>query len=40
VGDRGLKEGVIELTVRRGLATDKVTLATAVAEVTQRLKDL
>ena len=24
VGDRGLKEGMVELTVRRGLATDKV----------------
>ncbi len=40
VGDRGLKEGVIELTVRRGLVTDKVPLAAAAAEVAQRLEAL
>ena len=40
VGDRGLKEGVVELTVRRGLVTDKVPLASAVAEVAQRLDGL
>ena len=40
VGERGLKEGVVELTVRRGLATDKVPLATAAVEVARRLEDL
>ena len=40
VGDRGLKEGVVELTVRRGLETDKVPLAGAAAVVAQRLEAL
>ena len=40
VGDRGLKEGVVELTVRRGLVTDKVPLAGAAAEVGRRLEGL
>jgi prolyl-tRNA synthetase len=40
VGDRGLKEGVVEVTVRRGLATDKVPLAAAVGEVAKRLEAL
>jgi prolyl-tRNA synthetase len=37
VGERGLKEGIVELTVRRGLATDKVPLADAAAAVADRL---
>ena len=40
VGDRGLKEGVVELTIRRGLATDKVPLGSAAAEVAKRLERL
>jgi prolyl-tRNA synthetase len=40
VGDRGLKEGVVELTVRRGLTTDKVPLATATEAVLERLEGL
>ncbi len=37
VGDRGLKEGVVELTVRRGLATDKVPVQQAAAAAIERL---
>ncbi|MGE0798580.1 MAG: proline--tRNA ligase [Lautropia sp.] len=37
VGDRGLKDGVIELTVRRGLVTDKVAVADAAAAIVERL---
>jgi prolyl-tRNA synthetase len=40
VGDRGLKEGVVEVTIRRGLVTDKIPLETATAAVMQRLKNL
>ena len=40
VGDRGLKEGMVELTVRRGLTTDKVALASAAEAVIARLKGL
>jgi prolyl-tRNA synthetase len=40
VGDRGLKEGLVELTVRRALVTDKVALAGTVAAVAERLKGL
>jgi prolyl-tRNA synthetase len=40
VGDRGLKEGLVELTVRRGLVTDKLPLDAAVDTVVQRLKGL
>jgi prolyl-tRNA synthetase len=40
VGDRGLKEGLVEFTVRRGLATDKVPLGTAAVEVARRLETL
>ncbi len=40
VGERGLKEGLVEVTVRRGLATDKVPLATAAVEVARRLEGL
>jgi prolyl-tRNA synthetase len=40
VGDRGLKEGVVELTVRRDLSMSKVPLEGAVAAVIERLKAL
>ena len=40
VGDRGLKEGLVELTVRRGLVTDKVPLADAATAAIERLKSL
>jgi len=40
VGDRGLKEGLVELTVRRGLVTEKLPLEGAADVVVQRLKDL
>ncbi|MDO4230652.1 MAG: proline--tRNA ligase [Lautropia sp.] len=40
VGDRGLKEGLVELTVRRGLETTKVAPADVVAQVKERLKTL
>ena len=40
VGDRGLKEGRIELTVRRGLATESVPLLDAVAVTLERLATL
>jgi prolyl-tRNA synthetase len=38
VGDRGLKDGQVELTVRRGLATEKVDLGSAVQAVVERLQ--
>ncbi|MEO6268902.1 MAG: proline--tRNA ligase, partial [Lautropia sp.] len=38
VGDRGLKEGMVELTARRGLVTERLPLTTAVAAVAGRLK--
>jgi prolyl-tRNA synthetase len=37
VGDRGLKEGVVELTVRRGLATEKIPVQEAAATSIERL---
>jgi prolyl-tRNA synthetase len=37
VGDRGLKEGVVELTVRRGMATEKVPVQHAAATAIERL---
>ncbi|MDO5103270.1 MAG: proline--tRNA ligase [Lautropia sp.] len=40
VGDRGLKEGLLELTVRRGLETTKVPVADMLAEVQKRLPTL
>jgi prolyl-tRNA synthetase len=40
VGDRGLKEGVVELTVRRGLATEKVPVGQAAAAAIERLSGL
>lgn len=40
VGDRGLKEGLLELTVRRGLETTKVPVAEALAEVQKLLPTL
>ena len=40
VGDRGLKDGMVELTVRRGLSTDKLPLASVVDAVIERLKGL
>jgi len=40
VGDRGLKEGLVELTVRRGLVTEKVALEVAVAAAVSRLESL
>lgn len=40
VGDRGLKEGVVELTVRRTLTTDKMPLADVVGAAIERLKGL
>lgn len=40
VGDRGLKEGLVELTVRRGLETTRVAPAEAVAQVKELLKTL
>jgi prolyl-tRNA synthetase len=40
VGDRGLKEGLVELTVRRGLATEKIPLERAAEAVVERLERL
>ena len=40
VGDRGLKEGLVELTARRGLLTEKVPVAGAVAAAVRRLEEL
>jgi prolyl-tRNA synthetase len=40
VGDRGLKEGLVELTMRRGLATEKLPLAGLTQAVVDRLKSL
>lgn len=40
IGDRGLKEGLLELTVRRGLQTTRVAPADALAEVQALLKTL
>jgi len=40
VGDRGLKEGQVELTARRGLVTEKVALESAVAAALSRLESL
>ena len=40
VGDRGLKEGLLELTVRRGLETRKVPPADVLAEVQKLLPTL
>jgi prolyl-tRNA synthetase len=40
VGDRGLKEGLVELTVRRGLATEKIPLDGAARAVVERLTGL
>ena len=40
VGDRGLKEGLLELTVRRGLVTHKVAPADVLAEVQKLLPTL
>ena len=40
VGDRGLKEGRVEMTVRRGLQTDAVALSDAVAVAIERLGTL
>ena len=40
VGDRGLKEGLVELTARRGLLTEKVPVAGAVAAAVGRLEEL
>ena len=40
VGDRGLKEGLLELTVRRGLETRKVAPADMLAEVQKLLPTL
>ena len=40
VGDRGLKEGLLELTVRRGLETHKVPPADVLAEVQKLLPTL
>ncbi len=40
VGDRGLKEGMVELTLRRGLVTEKVALQGAAGAVVQRLKEV
>ncbi len=37
VGDRGLKEGVVELTVRRGMATEKIPVQQAAAAAIERL---
>ena len=38
IGDRGLKEGQVELTVRRGLVTRPVALAQAFDDVLQTLQ--
>ncbi|MDO4904309.1 MAG: proline--tRNA ligase [Lautropia sp.] len=40
VGDRGLKEGLLELTVRRGLETTKVPVIDALPEVQKLLAGL
>ncbi len=40
VGDRGLKDGTIELTVRRGLQTEAVPLADAARIAAERLQGL
>ena len=40
VGDRGLKEGLVELTVRRGLATEKIPMERAAEAVVERLERL
>ena len=40
VGDRGLKEGLLELTVRRGLETRKLPPAEVLAEVQKLLPTL
>ncbi len=40
VGDRGLKEGLLELTVRRGMVTHKVAPADVLAEVQKLLPTL
>lgn len=37
VGDRGLKEGVVELTVRRGMSTEKIPVQGAAAAAIERL---
>ncbi len=40
MGDRGLKEGLLELTVRRGMVTHKVAPADMLAEVQKLLPTL
>lgn len=40
VGDRGLKEGIIEIQQRRGGDTEKVTTASALAHIQQSLEHL